>query len=119
MGNPLLVSWVVSGIGMLMLFVALAVLYGLIYLMTAVIRDKPGPAAPPAQIRGLGAAVEEHKDRHRKQQAAAIAVALARAELQSSPASAPGPAEAPGASPWRAFHQQRFLTQPQRMRRFR
>lgn len=119
MENPLLISLVVSGIGMLMLFVALSMLYGLIYLMTAVIREKPGPAVQPAPIPGHVPGAGGLEARQRKQRAAAIAVALARAELGLLPDSPSGVTEALGASPWRALHHQRLLTQNQRVRRDR
>ena len=41
MDDPVVVSLVVSGIGMLVLFLALAFLYGLMYLMTTFIKDRP------------------------------------------------------------------------------
>jgi len=40
MENPLVISLIVSGIGMLMLFLALAFLYVLMYLMTTFLNDR-------------------------------------------------------------------------------
>jgi len=52
MDNPVNISLVVSGIGMLMLFLALAFLYGLMYLMTALVKDRPGVEAEEREARG-------------------------------------------------------------------
>ena len=51
MDNPLVISWAVTGVGMLTLFLALAVLCGLMYLMTwmtnirAVVKERPEAGA--------------------------------------------------------------------------
>ena len=103
MDSPLTLALTISGIGLLVLFAALAFLYVLMYAMTALIKDRPDvkweePAptvetdesAPPAARR-----------------AAVIAVALARAELEQSPA---GPLSAEvGGSPWGQYHRRRLL----------
>ncbi len=98
MDDPVVISLVVTGIGMLMLFLALAFLCGLMYLMTAFIKDRPRSRA--GEQRGKGA--EE------KRRVAAIAVALARAEQELASIGAPS-AEGP-VSAWQAFHHQRQLT---------
>jgi len=95
MDNPLVISLIVSGIGMLMLFLALAFLYGLMYLMTAVIRDKP-----TVEVRERG-------DREVRLQVAAIGVSLARAEQEMIASGAPEEAES--VSGWRMLHHQRQL----------
>jgi Na+-transporting methylmalonyl-CoA/oxaloacetate decarboxylase gamma subunit len=116
MDDPLVIALVVSGIGMVLLFVALAILYGLMYLMTAVIKDRAEGETQPANAqrkrpdRGQGA-------ESRKRRAAAIAVALARAELESSPAGGSGAEAPPQVSAWRAYHHQRRLALNQRTRR--
>jgi len=96
MDSPIIISLVVSGIGMLTLFLALALLCGLMYLMTALIQDRPG-AGTGEQEAGSG-----------KQQAAVIAVALARVERELSTISTPGAKET--VSAWQALHRQRQLT---------
>ena len=102
MDDPLTISLVVTGIGMLALFVALALLYGLMYLMTAVIKDRPEKEAEAEAVdRG---ADEERANRLR---AAIVGVALARAEREMSVA--PAPEEKETVSPWRAFHHHRQL----------
>lgn len=107
MQDPLSTSLVVTGVGMLALFVALALLYGLMYLMTAFIKDPPVATlapdedAPPAPGIAL--------------QVAVIAVALARAEQELLAASAPPVDETPSA--WRALHHQRQLTHNPRPRK--
>jgi Na+-transporting methylmalonyl-CoA/oxaloacetate decarboxylase gamma subunit len=131
MDDPLVVSLVVSGIGMLTLFLALAILCGLMYLMTRItnirfIKDRPEAVAGEQGSRGAGeqgsrgAEEQRSKDarerRAMQRRAAVIAVALARAEadrkrpLDLSPIGAPGAGEAVGVSAWRALHHQRQLT---------
>lgn len=104
MDNPLVVSLVVSGIGMLILFLSLSFLYVLMYLMTTFIKDKPtlAPTDQPAS---------QSIDQLR--QAAIIAVALACAEQElAAPPLSPSMEERKGeaASPWRMLHHQRQLT---------
>ena len=102
MDNPIMISLVVSGIGMLMLFLALTLLYGLMYLMTALIKDQPADPLtdPPAPEAGLS-----HLDQ--SQRAAVIAVALARAEQDTSAIRTTETKEITSA--WRALHHQRQL----------
>jgi len=102
MDSPLTLALAVSGIGLLVLFAALAFLYVLMYAMTALIKDRPSAkqeepaptvetdesASPPAR------------------RAAVIAVALARAELEQSPASPPPET---GSSSWGQYHRRRLL----------
>ena len=101
MDDPLGTSLIVTGIGMLVLFLALAFLTGLMYLMTALIKDRTSVTDPMA---------EEPRDVKPTQEAALraamIAVALARAERELS--SVDGPDKA--ASAWRTLHHQRQLT---------
>ena len=113
MDDPITISLVVTGIGMLMLFLALALLYGLMVLMTRMTairgRVKERPKAKSWE-QGSGGAREQEL---MKRRAAMIGVALARAEQQLSEASAPGAEEAASpwrASSWRALHHQRQLT---------
>ena len=101
MDNPIIISLVVSGIGMLMLFLALAFLYGLMYLMTTFIKDR-------AEAQEQGAGDRGQEARSRRLRAAAIGVALARAEQESVAVGLPE-AEEPVSS-WRALHHQRQLT---------
>ena len=100
MDNPLTISLIISGIGMALLFAALFGLYGLMYLMTAVIKDRPAAAAPVEEEPA-----EEEPD-EAKRRAAVIAVALARAERETFAPGAP-PEEV---SPWWALHLHRQLT---------
>ena len=104
MDSDLTTALVISGVGLLMLFAALAFLYGLIYAMTVIFKDRPddveqkGPA--PAAGADRGAA-------HAKRRAAVVAVALARAQLQSSPAGSPETEI--GIGPWGQYHRHRQL----------
>jgi len=122
MDDPLTISLVVTGIGMLMLFLALALLYGLMVLMTRMtdVRGliKEQPEAETGEQGSRGAREQELV----KWRAAVIGVALARAEQQLSEVSALGAEEAASSwrvSPWRALHHQRQLTPSLRTRRGR
>ena len=130
MDNPLVISLAVTGVGMLMLFLALTVLYGLMYLMTWMTNIRAPieewPEAGAAEQGGRGA--EEQGSRGAEEQgemrrrAAVIAVALARTELELSSVGAPGAEETTGpwrVSPWRALHHQRQLTRNPPTRRIR
>ena len=101
MDNPITISLVVSGVGMLILFLALAFLYGLIMLMTALIKDRP-TNQPTSQ--------QTNPPTNHLRQAAVIAVALARAELDS--VSLPEVEAVP--SPWQQYHRDRLLNLPTR-----
>jgi Na+-transporting methylmalonyl-CoA/oxaloacetate decarboxylase gamma subunit len=109
--NGLVVSLAVSGLGMLLLFMALAILYGLMYLMTTVLKD---PGAAPAH-----AGPEEQRIPGGKEaatRAAVIAVALARDRQEPSPVGVPVTgdstgvdAQRPGVSAWWTLHHDRQL----------
>ena len=103
MDNSLITALTVSGIGLLMLFAALAFLYGLMYAMTALIKDRPS-----AKQEEPAPTVEtDESATPAARRAAVIAVALARAELEQSPA---GPLSAEvGGSPWGQYHRRRLL----------
>jgi Na+-transporting methylmalonyl-CoA/oxaloacetate decarboxylase gamma subunit len=113
MDDPVVVSLVVSGVGMLMLFLALAFLYGLMYLMTTFIKDRPEldvgkqgreRAGGMKQDAGGGAQVPGEEE----QRVAVIGVALARAELEMSGVGTPDvKATSRG---WQALHRRRQLT---------
>jgi Na+-transporting methylmalonyl-CoA/oxaloacetate decarboxylase gamma subunit len=103
MDNLVVMALVVSGVGMLLLFAALAFLYGLIYLLTAVLRD-PSPAPAPVAEGSRPDRVE----RKVTWRAAAAAVALARAEREFRSSHAPA-AQGGAVSPWWALHQGRQL----------
>ncbi len=98
MDNPLLLSWIVAGAGLLLLFLALAFLYGLMTLMTALVRDRPGEEKGEQEARRQEAMLRR---------AAAIGVALARAEQETGLIPAP---EKEITSPWWTFHHHRQLT---------
>jgi Na+-transporting methylmalonyl-CoA/oxaloacetate decarboxylase gamma subunit len=105
MQDPLTASLVVTGLGMLILFAAMALLYGLMVAMTALIRDRATEEASPPG----GTGESGRKDRQ-KLRAAVIAVGLARAELEwERDASARART---AASPWRQYHHQRLLNHP-------
>ncbi len=115
MDNLMVTALVVSAVGMFLLFVALIFLYGMMYLMTSVLKDPTPEPAPPAEESGT-----EAVDKAVVWRAAAAAVALARAEreLRSSRAPAPGEtAEGGAVSPWWALHHsRRLLAEPTKRR---
>jgi Na+-transporting methylmalonyl-CoA/oxaloacetate decarboxylase gamma subunit len=109
--NGLLVALAVSGLGMLLLFIALAILYGLMYLMTSVVRDPDAAAvhAGPEEQRVPGG-------KEAATRAAVVAVALARARQEPSPAGVLAGGEDMGAdaqrlevSAWWTLHHDRQL----------
>jgi Na+-transporting methylmalonyl-CoA/oxaloacetate decarboxylase gamma subunit len=112
MENPLATSLIVSSMGLLFLFLALALLYGLMALMTAAIKDPPTARLPPAE-----APAGVPRDKGEVLRAAAIAVALARADAEPRPASRPAADE--GLSPWWALHHGRRLRRGSHTRRAR
>src|SRR5512136_185977 len=93
MNSDLTIALVVSGVGLLLLVAALAILYGLIYAMTTFIKNQPSDA---------------------KARVAVLAVALARAELESSPVNPPEAGASP--SPWEQYYRQRRLSRTPRAR---
>ena len=121
MDDPLITALSVTGIGMLVLFVALVFLYGLMYLLTEFTKDRTATATEEKDGRG---AAEQHEMRRR---AAVIAVALARAEQglggygrpEALGSAGPWHAEQGRVSPWRAHHQQRQLSRSVLRRRAR
>ena len=115
MQDPLTISLFVSGVGMLMLFVALGFLYGLMYLMTEYVTDRPEPQAEDQPAAG-----ERPVSERGRRTAAVIAVALARAEQAQSATDTPEPPAGCGpASLWWMAHHQRELTQNRPARRSR
>ncbi len=93
MGNPTIAALFITGIGMPMLFAALALLIVTMLLLTALTAERRPAQAPPRPTS--------------TERAAAIAVALARAEAEMTPG-APTADEEPE-SPWRQYHRQRVL----------
>jgi Na+-transporting methylmalonyl-CoA/oxaloacetate decarboxylase gamma subunit len=96
MDNPLATSLLISATGIGALFIALGLLCGLMYLLTASPRRR-SRERPDAQDDALELL---------KLRAAAIAVALARAEIEASSSAF---ASDEGSSSWRSFHHQRTL----------
>ncbi len=109
MDNPVIISLVISGIGMLMLFVALTILYGLMYLLIWATTER-APEESVGEVECGSVGVEERR-------AAVIAVALARAEQEQSVVGAVETGEA--VSAWRALHHQRQLARHVPVRRVR
>jgi len=104
--------------GMSLLFLMLVFLYGLLSLMTAVLKESPRISA------SSGGENTKSADEQATIQAAAIAVAMARAQAEQGSGFLSKPAEdlAAGArlvSPWWALHHQRQLTLNPNTRRIR
>ncbi len=116
MDDPLTTALGVTGIGMLVLFLALAILYALMYALTELTKDRPEEGADE---HGNGGA---DKQRVMRRRAALIAVAIARAEHDLNTAGFQEGQETTvreRVSPWRAHHHQRQLTHAPRPRRAR
>ena len=112
MENSLVVSLTVTGIGMLALFLALVLLYGMMYGMTALIRERPKAGDGERASMGGGKKEAAEEDGAMQRRAAAIAVALARAECELCATGLPGAEDSarPRApSPWWALHHSRQL----------
>ncbi|MDY6876988.1 MAG: OadG family transporter subunit [Chloroflexota bacterium] len=113
MDSPIIISLIVSAIGMLALFLALALLCGMMYLMTALIQDRLDiEEAEGRQQRTRG---ERQKTTSRKRQVAVIAVALARTEQELASLSHIPPVggeerRGEAGSAWWALYHQRKLT---------
>jgi Na+-transporting methylmalonyl-CoA/oxaloacetate decarboxylase gamma subunit len=106
--NTVVTTLVVGGIGLLLLFLALLILYGLMYWMTSVLKD-PLPD-PESSAREEPDAPEEATAVYR---AAAIAVALAQARQAPVPVSTRATTDATSTgsvSSWWALHHDRQLT---------
>jgi Na+-transporting methylmalonyl-CoA/oxaloacetate decarboxylase gamma subunit len=107
----------ISAIGTALLFVALAGLIGLMYLLTAQWLFRPAPAPeehePPVAQR-VDTRAEEEEERERQQHAVALAVAVACAGTEPTPALATAPA-----SGWGRLHHTRRLSQPKARARMR
>ena len=117
MENLVVNSLVVSGLGMLLLFFVLALLYALMYLMTAVLKDPASTPGHPAQEEQRAPGGEEAKYR-----AAVIAIALARAGQELRSVGTPLTGEIVGTesiSPWWTFHHDRQLRRKPLTRRTR
>ena len=109
MDSPIVVSLVISGIGMTLLFLALLLFYFLLTLLTKAVREKRSLEQPILMTES--AAIPEVGARER---AAILGVALARASVQAGvgPAAGalPGDSSVPGrGSPWWDLHHTRRL----------
>lgn len=107
MENVLVTSLVVSGLGVLLLFLALVALYVVMYLMPSVLREPSAAPKPEKPEEDRAPEVESVRLR-----AAAIAVAVARAVQETSPLGTAVEGEGSvtgGASSWWSFHHGRQL----------
>jgi hypothetical protein len=104
----------ISAIGTGLLFVALAGLIGLMYLLTAPWLFRTAPASSVEDVEGepltaqrVDKLAEEEKERERQHHAVALAVAVACATTARTPAPATAPTSA-----WGSMHHTRRLSQP-------
>ena len=113
----------ISAIGTTLLFIALAGLIGLMYLLTAqalfpsrsVALPQPEEQAEPTSAADLvDAPDEEEEERERQRRAVALAVAIACAQSERAPV-----VLAPSASDWHRLHHSRRLNQPRTRARVR
>ena len=106
----------ISGVGTGLLFIALAGLIGLMYLLTSQTLFRPAPvaAASPAPTTGespetdaVDESNEEEEERDRQRRAVALAVAIACAQAERAPMLLTS-----ATSGWRRLHHSRRLSQP-------
>lgn len=112
MDNSLAIALGITVIGMTLLFLALFFFYGLMWLITAVIKD-PASTRVEADAKESGRGEDEAL-----LQAAAIAVTLARAQAEQGAAMVG--TEATGSqpvSPWWVMHHQREMVPSSQKRR--
>jgi hypothetical protein len=115
--RDLVAALVISAVGITLLFLALALFYGLLVLLAAVFKGQAS-----AGVGGPEPAGQEPESADAMLQAAAIGVALARADAERPPSLdlVPSGEAAPGShsvSPWWALHHQRQVTQKPGSRR--
>lgn len=106
MDQDLVAALVISAVGITLLFLALALFYGLLVLLAAVFKGRASAEGGGSEPSGPG---PERADA--MLQAAAIGVALARAEADQPAGlnlvpSEEASAAAPSVSPWWALHHQ-------------
>ena len=125
MDNELLLALFITAVGMTLLFLSLALFYGLLTLMTRLFEDRPAeaggqapgglffrlrrPQAQPAAETPAAATAARSPDRLR---AAVAAVAIARAEAEEVERARPQPGEDAArreTSAWWALHHQRRM----------
>jgi Na+-transporting methylmalonyl-CoA/oxaloacetate decarboxylase gamma subunit len=109
--NELVTALAVSGIGMLVLFLALTFLYVLMFLMTAFIKDPPKVTTEAQRCQDTTGQIG------RLRRAAVIAVALARYEHELRADGTPRVTQT--ASVWQMLHRHRQLMLNLRTRRVR
>lgn len=101
MSEALRQSLLVTGVGMAVVFVAMALFYGSMELLAAVFRPRPRDRKVP------GAQPLSEDSSSPRLRAAAVAIVLARARQSSKkawPSTSPQPS-----SPWGEYHRQRQL----------
>ena len=122
MDSSITSALVIALIGMTLLFLSLILFYGLLSLLTAVVRDRSGPDQQQLEEQRADSDVGNRPEEVLR--AAALAVALARAEAEERPGSmvavVAGEAGAePAVSPWWSLHHQRQLGANPGLRRVR
>jgi hypothetical protein len=119
LNNSLLMALVISAVGMTLLFLSLVVFYGLLVLLTAIVKDGPmGVTRQKAKRMGSGAGEANDEQKDALIQAAAVAIALARAEAEegSSLGALVIPKEAAADQPvsvwWSLYHHRQICGTP-------
>ena len=115
----------ISAIGTTLLFIALAGLIGLMYLLTAqalfpgrpvVLPQSEEQPAPTSAVALVDPPNEEEEERERQRRAVALAVAIACAQSERAPVVW---AASASASDWHRLHHSRRLNQPRTRARMR
>ena len=114
MEDTLPIALGITALGMTLLFLALGLFYGLLALLTAVVRDRSAGGDVADGALALDAARAQHDDmRLARLRAAAIAVAMARAEVEAgSAARNPEGGEGVAGGGWWALHHGKRLAGP-------
>lgn len=119
MEEPLVTALFITVVGMTLLFLSLVLFYGLLTLMTAVLKDRKQEQDGQGEYQGKKEAAQDGSDGVALQ-VAALAVALARAEVEQETGLAVDEHGADGAaSSWWALHHQRRLAREPKARRTR
>jgi Na+-transporting methylmalonyl-CoA/oxaloacetate decarboxylase gamma subunit len=117
--DSLVTALIITAIGMTLLFLSLALFYGLLSLMTALLRERSAEA-DGARAREGEQAAGPGAGKGARLRAAALAVALARAEAEQGTGLVPGDeVRGEAVSSWWALHHQRRLAFAPKARRTR
>ena len=119
MEEPLVTALFITVVGMTLLFLSLVLFYGLLTLMTAVLKDRKSEQEGEIAYEGRKEVPRDGRE-GAVLKAAALAVALARAEMEKEGDQAVDEHSAAGTdSSWWTLHHQRRLARAPKARRMR